>query len=75
MSSRDVKCWLPRLKVLFHRESIGNGDFPLDRLFNSFLNSIDIDPTIIRLEVFIVRCIIVNNILSGPNNMLIGPDG
>ena len=72
MSSRDVKCSIP---VVSHKESIGNGDSPLGGLFNSFLNSINTDPTKIRPENFIVRCVIVNNMLVGPNNMVLSPDG
>ena len=71
----DVKCWIPRFEVLSHRESIGNGGSPLGTLFHRFLDSINIDQTKIRPEVFIVRGVIVDNMLVGPNNMLIGPDG
>ena len=71
----DVECWIPRLEVFSHRESIGNGGSPLGTLFHGFLDSINIDQTKIRPEVFIVRGVIVDNMLVGPNNMLIGPDG
>ena len=61
--------------MLSHSKSIENGDSLLGRLFHGFLDSINIDPTKIRPEVFIVRGVIVNNMLVGPDNMLIGPDG
>ena len=75
MSPRNVKGWIPRLKVPFHRESIGYGDSPLVGLFDGFLKSIHIYPTKIRPEVFIIMCVIANNMLDGPDNMLIGSDG
>ena len=67
--------WIPRHKVLFHREGIGYGDSPLSGLFHGFPNSINIDPTKIRPEYFIVWDVIVDNLLVGPENMLIGLDG
>ena len=75
MPSSDVKCWVPRLEVPFHRKGIGNGDSPLCKLFNSSLNSISIDPTKIDPEFFIIRHVIINNMFVGPKNMLVGPDG
>ena len=74
MSSRDVKGWIPRLELFPHRESIGNGDSPLGRLFHGSLDSINIDLTKIRPGFFIVRGVIVNNMLVGPDYMLISPD-
>ena len=67
--------WIPRFKVLFHREGIGYGGSPLGGLFHGFLNSVNIDATKIRSELFIVRAVIVDNMLVGPDNMLVGPDG
>ena len=75
MSSRDVKGWISRLEVLSHRESVGNGDSALGRLFHGFLQSINIVPTKIRPELSIVRGVTVDNMLVGPDNMLVGPDG
>ena len=76
MSPRNVKGWIPRLKVVFHREGIWYGDSPLGGLFHGFLNSINIDQTKIRPEFFIiVRGVIIDNMLVGPNNMLFGHDG
>ena len=75
MSPRNVKGRIPRLKVLFHRECIGYGCSPLGGLFHGFVNSINIDPTKIRPEFFIVRGVIIDNMLVGPDNMLVGPDG
>ena len=75
MSSRNVKCWISRLEVLSHSEGIGNGESPLGRLIHGFLDSINIDPTKIRPELFIVRGVSIDKMLVGPDNTLIGPDG
>ena len=75
MSPRSVKCWIPRFNVLFHKECIGYGDSPLGGLLHGFLNSINIGPTKIKPELFIVRGVIIDNMLVGPNNMLVGPNG
>ena len=63
------------LKVRFQQEGMGNGDSSLGGLCHSFLDSINIDPTKIKSEFFIVRGVIVDNMLVGPDNMLVGPDG
>ena len=75
MSPRNVKGWIPRLKVLFHREGIGYGCSPLGGLFHGSLNSINIDPTKFGPEFFIVRGVTIANMLVGPDDMLVGPDG
>ena len=75
MSPRNDNGWIPRLEVLSHREGIGYGDSRLGELLHSFLNSINIDPAKIRPEVFIVRGVIIDNMLVEPNNMLVGPNG
>ena len=75
MSPRNIKCWIHRFQVPFHRECIGYGDSPLGGLFHGFLNSINIDPTKTRPELFIVRGVIIDSILVRPNNMLVGPMG
>ena len=36
MSPIDVKCWVPKFDILFHRESIWNEDAPLGTLFIVF---------------------------------------
>ena len=75
MSTRDVKCGVPRLEVFSHREKVLGMETPIGWTVHGFLNSININPTEIRPEFFIIRCVIVNNMLVGPDNMLIGPDG
>ena len=64
MSPRNVEGWIPRYKVIFHREGIRYRDSPLGGLFDGFLNSINIDPTKIRPEFFIVRGVIIDRILT-----------
>ena len=64
-----------RVMVHFHGKGIGYGDSPLGGLFHGFLNSINIDPNKIRPEFFIVRGVIIDNMLVGPDNMLVRPDG
>ena len=56
----------------FHRECTGYGDSPLGGLLHGFLDSINIDPTRIMPKLFIVRGVIVDNMLVRPNNMLVG---
>ena len=63
------------LRWFFHRECIGYGDSPFGGLFHGILNSIKIDPTKIKPEFFIVRGVIIDNMLVGPNDMLVNPNG
>ena len=75
MMPRDGKCWVSRLEVPLHWKCVGNGNSPLGGLFNGFLNSVNIDPTKIWPEGFIIRGVFVNIMFVGPKNMLIGPNG
>ena len=66
MSPGDVKCLVSRLEVPLHMKCVGTRDSLLSGLFTDFQNRINIDPTKLRPEFFIIRSIIVNNMFVGP---------
>ena len=47
----------------------------MGRLFHGFLDSVHIDPTKVRPEFLIVRCLMIDNMLVGCKFMLVGHEG